>query len=205
MQPIYIHGTYPSKIKIITNIISLFLLPILIAYWMEYACFTYSNTNTEIPFIILYSIAFLVTFVILTNSSKRTVYLFYNSFLLYKERLSMKDKIVLAFMNKDLEKLEKYLDKYQYRVIDTLSINYHIENMTKFSESGISIYIDINYTNGHKQRLIPTATKEDYRQLLDPFLQYQIPIIDPHHIVDAIYQDELRIIDYLEVNKYPPA
>lgn len=201
MEPTYIYGEYPTKLKIIACLLILFFFPVVIANWIEYACTSFGNTTVEIPFIILYLIGFFILLVLFTNSRNRRIYLFYNSFLLYKEPLSIKDKVVLAFINKDLEKLENYLEKYQYRNINTLSINYDIQNMMKFDETGITIYIDLNYSNGDKTRIIPIATKEDYRQFLAPFLQHQIPIIDPHHIVDAINQEELRIIDYLGVNK----
>lgn len=202
MEPINIYGCkYPTIIQIIALLLTICIAPIIIAYWLQNN-FMRDIIETKVSFFLCYFVVlFILALLLIPARLNKGIYIFYTSFLLYKEKLSIKDKIVLAFIKKDLEKLERYLKKEKYINIEYLSLGYNTQQMGRAAEVGLSIYIDAVYKDGRKTRFIPDSTKEQYRVFLSPFLNYRIELDDPHHIYDAINQDKERIYDYLITNK----
>lgn len=202
MEPITIYGCkYPTILKVVVLLLSLVIAPILISYWLQNNFMTAFLPSQASSFMCYFVVLLILLLLLIPARLNKGIYIFYTSFLLYKENLSIKDKIVLAFINKDLEKLEKYLKKEKYITIDHISLGYNTQQMGRSAEVGISIYFDVIYKDGRKVQFIPDSTKEQYRLFLSPFINYRIELDDPHHIYDAINQDEVRIYEYLVTNK----
>lgn len=198
MEPLYIYGDrYPKIWKMILIIIGIVTLPIPLTYWLFDMMLRFQS---PIPF--SFWIGYILFFCVLTllaclNISKG-IYLFYNNYMLYKNRLSLKDKIALAFMKQDISKLELFLNKINYVTIESLTIECSDLQYMRSSESGIQIAFILKYTDGKKQKFNSfVGLKEDYLNFLKPFMQYHILIYDPDNLIEAFQQTDKRILDYI--------
>lgn len=197
MEPIYSYGDrYPKIWKILLTILIILLGPIPLTYWLFDIILRFQS---PIPFSfwIGYIIFFCLFLLLASFNTSQGIYLFYNNYLLYKRRLSLKDKISLAFMKQDISKLELFLTKISYVNIEPLSIDHTDLHYIRSSETGIQISFVIKYKDGTKQKFTSfPGIKEDYLNFLKPFMQYHILIYDPDNLIDAFQQTDMRILDY---------
>lgn len=202
MKPLYIYGdNYPTISQCLLRIIAIIFLPIPLTYWLFDIMLRYQSP-IPFSFIVGYCLFFFIMLLLMSINSSKGIYLFYNHFMLYKKRLSLKDKFSLAFMKKDISKLETYLEKCNYVTIESLSIDTNEVHYMRSSDVGIMITFILRFNDHTVMRFTSfRGEKEDYLAFLHPFLQYHIQIYDPHNVMQALQQNEMRILDYIQANK----
>lgn len=116
--------------------------------------------------------------------------------MLYKEKLTIYDRIRLIFMSDDINQLENYLDKRNYVNISELKIIVDNLYYAKSNDYGITIKFQLIFNDNKVFNLhVVEDTKNDYQQFLSPFINYHVYINDPHDLINGLHQP-LRLTDY---------
>lgn len=195
MEPLNRYGFKPlSKSTIIFYLLcSIFLAYIIVIALVE---------NSPYKTIILLIISFALILFFLSISiicSNRKIFLFFNSYMLYRENLNFIELIKLILIYKKTEQIEYFLDRKNYISIASLEIQ--IKNIDKIltDEKGVETTFILTFNDQQSFTFCLEDTKEAYLQFLTPFINYHVNILDPYNLIDGLYQP-LRLSEYLKQN-----
>lgn len=195
MEPLNRYGFKPlSKSTIIFYLLcSIFLAYIIVIALVE---------NSPYKTIILLIVSFALILFFLSISiicSNRKIFLFFNSYMLYRENLNFIELIKLILIYKKTEQIEYFLDRKNYISIASLEIQ--IKNIDKIltDEKGVETTFILTFNDRQSFTFCLEDTKEAYLQFLTPFINYHVNILDPYNLIDGLYQP-LRLSEYLKQN-----
>lgn len=195
MEPLNRYGFKPlSKSTIIFYLLcSIFLAYIIVIALVE---------NSPYKTIILLIVSFALILFFLSISiicSNRKIFLFFNSYMLYRENLNFIELIKLILIYKKTEQIEYFLDRKNYISIASLEIQ--IKNIDKIltDEKGVETTFILTFNDQQSFTFCLEDTKEAYLQFLTPFINYHVNILDPYNLIDGLYQP-LRLSEYLKQN-----
>lgn len=195
MEPLNRYGFKPlSKSTIIFYLLcSIFLAYIIVIALVE---------NSPYKTIILLIISFALILFFLSISiicSNRKIFLFFNSYMLYRENLNFIELIKLILIYKKTEQIEYFLDRKNYISIASLEIQ--IKNIDKIltDEKGVETTFILTFNDRQSFTFCLEDTKEAYLQFLTPFINYHVNILDPYNLIDGLYQP-LRLSEYIKQN-----
>ena len=99
MEPIYRCGyQIPSLIKLVFKLICFITIPFLITMMVKNLIVTNGIAVDHSFSFIIYPISLLITLGFVYSYRNSSIYLFYNNFMLYKEKLNLHDRMKLFFM-----------------------------------------------------------------------------------------------------------
>ena len=199
MLPAYKYGyRAPSTIKMIVYTICFFVFPYLLTLLITNLITSSKFSPGQFSIIAIYLVCLFIALLIIYSFQTRGIYLFYHNFMLYKEKLNLRDRLAIFLAHEDLGKLENILNKRNYVNINELKIIIKQFQYMRTNEQVLSIEFQLDF-NDHKSFTINVIeeTKEAYRQFLDPFIKYHVNIIDPYNFIDGLDQP-MRLIEYFE-------
>ena len=164
MKPLNIYGSKPfSK--------SDFAGCLLFAAFFAWVITSNLHIESLITYLIILLFITLVSVILLFYCKGRKIFLFYNSYMLYRENMGIIDIIKLMLIKN----------------IDAI--------LTE--EKGVEAEFQLIFNDQKCFNFRPEDTKEAYQKFLTPFLNYNVYIDDPYDLVDGIYQP-LRLTEYLK-------
>lgn len=195
MEPLNRYGFKPlSKSTIIFYLLcSIFLAYIIVIALVE---------NSPYKTIILLIVSFALILFFLSISiicSNRKIFLFFNSYMLYRENLNFIELIKIILIYKKTEQIEYFLDRKNYISIASLEIQ--IKNIDKIltDEKGVETTFILTFNDRQSFTFCLEDTKEAYLKFLTPFIKYHVNILDPYNLIDGLYQP-LRLSEYIKQN-----
>lgn len=193
MKPMYKCGyKVPTLFKFIIKLICILIATLLLTLLTANQVIRDKN----FPVIIIYLCALLIMLTTIYSRLASSIFLFYNNFMLYKEKLTIYDRIRLILMSDDINQLENYLDKRNYVNISELKIIVDNVYYAKSNDCGITIKFQLIFNDNKVFNLhVVEDTKNDYQQFLSPFINYHVYINDPHDLINGLHQP-LRLTDY---------
>lgn len=146
--------------------------------------------------IILLSII-LVSLTLLFYCKGRKIFLFYNTYMLYRENMGIIDIIKLMLIKNNSDSIDNFFDKRNYININCLKI--YIKNIDAIltEKRGVEVEFQLIFNDQRCFNFRPEDTKEAYQKFLTPFLNYNVYIDDPYNLIDGIYQP-LRLAEYFK-------
>ena len=190
MKPLNIYGSKPfSK--------SDFAGCLLFAAFFAWVITSNLHIESLITYLIILLFITLVSVILLFYCKGRKIFLFYNSYMLYRENMGIIDIIKLMLIKNRSDLIDDFFDKRNYININCLKI--YIKNIDAIltEEKGVEAEFQLIFNDQKCFIFRPEDTKEAYQKFLTPFLNYNVYIDDPYDLVDGIYQP-LRLTEYLK-------
>lgn len=190
MKPLNIYGSKPfSK--------SDFAGCLLFAAFFAWVITSNLHIESLITYLIILLFITLVSVILLFYCKGRKIFLFYNSYMLYRENMGIIDIIKLMLIKNRSDLIDDFFDKRNYININCLKI--YIKNIDAIltEEKGAEAEFQLIFNDQKCFNFRPEDTKEAYQKFLTPFLNYNVYIDDPYDLVDGIYQP-LRLTEYLK-------
>lgn len=198
MKPIYRCGyQVPSIFRAIFNLVCFFTIPYLLALIIENLIHTNNLLPDKSIILFIYPFTLLIILSVVHSYHSCNIYLFYNNFMLYKERLTLHDRVALFLAKDELSKLETILMKRNYLNINELKIIIKEFEYMRTNETGIDIEFKLIFNDKTFNLYVKESTKEAYKQFLAPFITYHVNINDPYNLIAGLDQP-LRLYDYFK-------